>query len=173
MRMSHYESCGVCHRADCACADRADDLVPAGMAKLDKFWVVVDPTVSCEMSEVVFETSAFGLARYVRGCAATGSRQDESISVHYDAISAYNDAGDRVKRLEKHMAALNAKIQDARRDAMAVANAVDETALWAELRGKVSLPAVVDMVRQDIEAGENTDIEGEALAERLRKHLAR
>lgn len=147
------------------------------MAKLDKLWVVVNPTLTSGMSEIMFPTTAAELARYVRGCVATGSRDDENIAVHDTEYSASVDAGDRVAALRRHLEAVNGQIQDARRAALPKVGteSSDNTRdLWAQLRGKANLSEVADMVRQDIEALIDTDVgNAEDLAAKLRDVLAR
>lgn len=147
-----------------------------GMAKLDKFWIVTDPTLTCELSEVVRETTASELARYVRGCAAANARDDEHMTVHTEAVSAYADAGDRIKRLVERLERVNGQAQDLRRDALkALSEKIEPgpTALWAALREKVTLTSIADFIRQDLEASPKEDIAGEALCEKLSTHLAR
>ncbi len=68
------------------------------MAKLDMFWIVVDPTERSEVGEICYRTTAAELDRNIRGCVATGSEL-KGLAVHSDVNSAVEDASARVMAL--------------------------------------------------------------------------
>lgn len=123
---------------------------------MSKFFVVKDPTPNSSPEEVLMEFDTRGHARYVVGCGLESYERENHV-VHATRESAVADADARVSRaIERLQALKNGPL--ARRETVSI---------WAELRGRVSLSEVVDMVRQDLEAEVNATDEAQVLASRL------
>ncbi len=129
---------------------------------MNKLWIVKDPTLSgatLSLLDFMFSTTPADHARYVVGTGlAEYERQNHTL--HFTEESAKLEVERRVEKLLRGIKAVRREIPSSDPDR-------DTVAAWAELRGRVSLSEVVDMVRQDFEAETvNTD-EAQALARKL------
>lgn len=125
---------------------------------MSKFFVVKDPTPDSTPDEVLMEFTTYDHARYVIGCGLE-TYDREHHSVHLTREAAVADADARVAKAIANLKALRN------------GSAPSTIFLWAELRGRVSLSEVVDMVRQDLEATPGDTDEAQSMADRLARMI--
>jgi hypothetical protein len=121
---------------------------------MNKFWVVRDPTPNSTPEEVLMEFTATDHAKYVIGCGLeVYTREHHEVHATREAAVADADA-----RVAKAVAKLNS---------LRTGSGPSTVALWANLRGRVSLPEVVGMVRQNLDSCVGDTDEALGLANRL------
>jgi hypothetical protein len=121
-----------------------------------KFFVVKDPTPDSTPEDFFMEFTSKEHGRYLFGCGLE-RYENENHVVHVDRASAVADADERISLAV-------AKLQALKNGPPAPRETVS---IWAELRGRVSLSEVVDMVRQDLEAEVGNTDEAQSMVDRL------